>query len=79
MREGSSRDYRQALADIDITKPNVARVYDYFVGRSYLAISSLGTGAARPGVTAEWRPETPARIEHDENYHSFFGGVARKR
>jgi hypothetical protein len=32
MGEGSSRDYRQALADIDITKPNVARVYDYFVG-----------------------------------------------
>jgi hypothetical protein len=32
MSEGSPRDYRQALADIDITKPNVARVYDYFVG-----------------------------------------------
>jgi hypothetical protein len=32
MSEGSSRGYRQALADIDITKPNVARVYDYFVG-----------------------------------------------
>src|ERR1700735_5052908 len=31
MSEGSSR-YRNALADIDITKPNVARVYDYFVG-----------------------------------------------
>jgi hypothetical protein len=32
MSEGSPRDYRRALADIDITKPNVARVYDYFVG-----------------------------------------------
>jgi S-adenosyl methyltransferase len=32
MSEGTSRDYRRALADIDITKPNVARVYDYFVG-----------------------------------------------
>ena len=32
MSEGSARDYRRALADIDITKPNVARVYDYFVG-----------------------------------------------
>src|ERR1700691_5912637 len=32
MSEGSSRVYRQALTDIDITKPNVARVYDYFVG-----------------------------------------------
>jgi hypothetical protein len=32
MSEGSSRVYRQTLADIDITKPNVARVYDYFVG-----------------------------------------------
>jgi len=32
MSEGSSRVYRQALSDIDITKPNVARVYDYFVG-----------------------------------------------
>jgi hypothetical protein len=32
MGEGSSRSYRQVLADIDITKPNVARVYDYFVG-----------------------------------------------
>jgi hypothetical protein len=32
MSEASSRVYRQALADIDITKPNVARVYDYFVG-----------------------------------------------
>ena len=28
MSEGSSRDYRQALADIDMTKPNVARVYE---------------------------------------------------
>jgi hypothetical protein len=32
MGNGSSRDIRQALADIDITKPNIARVYDYFVG-----------------------------------------------
>ena len=32
MSDGSSQAYRQALADIDITKPNVARVYDYFVG-----------------------------------------------
>jgi hypothetical protein len=32
MSEGSFRDYRRARADIDITKPNVARVYDYFVG-----------------------------------------------
>jgi hypothetical protein len=32
MSEGSSRVRRQTLADIDITKPNVARVYDYFVG-----------------------------------------------
>src|SRR6202034_667757 len=32
MSKGSSRDYRRALADIDITKPNVAGVYDYFVG-----------------------------------------------
>ena len=32
MSDGSSRVYRQALTDIDITKPNVARVYDYFVG-----------------------------------------------
>jgi hypothetical protein len=30
--EGSTRDGRRALADIDITKPNIARVYDYFVG-----------------------------------------------
>jgi hypothetical protein len=30
--KGSSRDYRRALADIDITKPNVARVYNYFIG-----------------------------------------------
>jgi len=32
MAEGSTRDSRRALADIDITKPNIARVYDYFVG-----------------------------------------------
>src|SRR6202167_3698501 len=32
MGNGSSRDIRQALADIDITKPNISRVYDYFVG-----------------------------------------------
>jgi hypothetical protein len=32
MGNGSSRDIRHALADIDITKPNIARVYDYFVG-----------------------------------------------
>jgi S-adenosyl methyltransferase len=33
-----------------------------------------------PGLVslAEWRPDTPATIEHDENYHSFLGGVARK-
>ena len=28
---------------------------------------------------AEWRPPTPEPIEHDEVYHSFFGGVARKK
>ncbi len=32
MGKDSSRDIRHALADIDITKPNIARVYDYFVG-----------------------------------------------
>ena len=32
MAEDSTRDGRRALADIDITKPNIARVYDYFVG-----------------------------------------------
>jgi hypothetical protein len=32
MGNDSSRDIRHALADIDITKPNIARVYDYFVG-----------------------------------------------
>ena len=32
MGNGRSREIRQALADIDITKPNIARVYDYFVG-----------------------------------------------
>jgi S-adenosyl methyltransferase len=32
MSDVGSQAYRQALADIDITKPNVARVYDYFVG-----------------------------------------------
>jgi hypothetical protein len=30
--EGSTQGGRRALADIDITKPNIARVYDYFVG-----------------------------------------------
>jgi hypothetical protein len=32
MGNGRSREMRHALADIDITKPNIARVYDYFVG-----------------------------------------------
>jgi S-adenosyl methyltransferase len=32
MVKGSARDIRDALGDIDITKPNIARVYDYFVG-----------------------------------------------
>lgn len=32
MGKESSRDIRHALAGIDITKPNIARVYDYFVG-----------------------------------------------
>src|ERR1700728_1723513 len=32
MGNGSSRDIRQALADIDITQANIARVDDYFVG-----------------------------------------------
>jgi hypothetical protein len=30
--EGSLRDSRHELPNIDITKPNVARVYDYFIG-----------------------------------------------
>jgi hypothetical protein len=34
--EGSSRSIRDQLADIDITKPNIARVYDYFVGGYFL-------------------------------------------
>jgi hypothetical protein len=34
-----------------------------------------------PGLVSlqEWRPETQEKIEHDEVYHSFFGGVARKK
>jgi S-adenosyl methyltransferase len=32
MTEASPQDIRQALADIDITRPNIARVYDYFIG-----------------------------------------------
>ncbi len=32
MTEGTPKDIGQALAEIDITRPNVARVYDYFVG-----------------------------------------------
>jgi S-adenosyl methyltransferase len=32
MAQGSPQDGRNTLADIDITRPNVARVYDYFVG-----------------------------------------------
>jgi hypothetical protein len=32
MTDGSPQASRHSLADIDITKPNVARVYDYFVG-----------------------------------------------
>ena len=32
MADRNPQDGRSALADIDITKPNVARVYDYFVG-----------------------------------------------
>ena len=33
-----------------------------------------------PGLVSilDWRPEPGAHIERDENYHSFFGGVARK-
>ena len=32
MREDSWQDSGQGLADIDITRPNGARVYDYFIG-----------------------------------------------
>ena len=34
-----------------------------------------------PGLVsiAEWRPVTQDAIEHDEVYHSFFGGVAKKK
>jgi hypothetical protein len=32
MGKGSARNIRDALGEIDITKPNIARVYDYFVG-----------------------------------------------
>jgi hypothetical protein len=34
-----------------------------------------------PGLVSlqEWRPETQETIERDEVYHSFFGGVARKK
>jgi hypothetical protein len=28
---------------------------------------------------AEWRPTVRGRIRHDEVYHSFSGGLARKR
>jgi hypothetical protein len=30
--DGGRRDSRHGLADIDITRPNVARVYDYYIG-----------------------------------------------
>jgi hypothetical protein len=34
-----------------------------------------------PGLVAlvEWRPTTPGPVQHDEIYHGFSGGVARKR
>jgi hypothetical protein len=32
MADRNPQDSRHALADIDITRPNVARVYDYFIG-----------------------------------------------
>lgn len=34
-----------------------------------------------PGLVSilEWRPDTPGPILRDEVYHSFYGGVARKR
>jgi hypothetical protein len=35
-----------------------------------------------PGLVPllEWRPPVPgARIDRDEIYHSFYGGVARRR
>lgn len=32
MAEDSRQDGRRGLADIDITRPNAARVYDYFIG-----------------------------------------------
>jgi S-adenosyl methyltransferase len=32
MADRNPQDSRHSLADIDITRPNVARVYDYFVG-----------------------------------------------
>jgi hypothetical protein len=34
-----------------------------------------------PGLVPllEWRPPSPRAIERDENYHSFSGGVARKK
>ena len=41
-------------------------------------VRRLGPAAARPGVAGGVAPATPDPIEHDENYHSFFGGVARK-
>jgi hypothetical protein len=33
-----------------------------------------------PGLVAlvEWRPDAPGSVEHDEIYHGFSGGVARK-
>ena len=43
-------------------------------------VRRLGPAPARPGIPGRVAPgRRTAAIEHDENYHSFFGGVARKR
>jgi len=64
MGENSSRQDGRPLADIDITKPNIARVYDYFVGGK----DNFAADREFARRAMEMAPKAPLAAQHNRAF-----------
>ena len=66
---------------IDVTKPNIARVYDAFLdGKDNFAADRDVVKLLPPGLVPlpEWRPDVPGQVKRNSTYYGFVAGLARK-
>jgi hypothetical protein len=62
--KGSSRHTRHRLGDIDITKPNIARVYNYFVGGK----DNFAADRDFARRVMELAPKAPLAAQHNRTF-----------